>query len=49
MQPERTIWYIVGDLTQPGAEPFVLMKVDTSIKREEAERLAHEFNNGPLN
>lgn len=60
---ERTVWYVVGDATNPAAEPFILMRVDTSIKRdggvegtvvsvhwqrEEAERIAHEFNNGPL-
>jgi hypothetical protein len=61
---ERTVWYVVADMTQPGGEPFVVLSVDTSIKRdggvegtvvslhwqrEEAERIAHEFNNGPLN
>lgn len=61
---ERTIWYIVGDLTNPTAEPFAVFKCDTSSRdeqgaieaevislhwhREEAERIVHEFNNGPL-
>lgn len=61
---ERTVWYVVADITIPtSAEPFVLMSVDTSVRRdkgcegtvislhwlrEEAERIAHEFNNGPL-
>lgn len=60
---ERTIWYVVGDLTNPAGEPFVVMSVDTSVgreggvegtvvslhwRREEAERIVHEFNNGPL-
>jgi hypothetical protein len=31
---ERKIWYVVGDLTNPGAEPFAVFKVDTSIKRD---------------
>ena len=59
----RTIWYAVADLTNPAAEPFAVMSVDTSIRREggvegtvvslhwqreEAERIVHEFNNGPL-
>ena len=61
---ERTIWYAVADLKNPAAEPFAVLSVDTSIKREggveatvvsihwqreEAERIVHEFNNGPLN
>jgi hypothetical protein len=60
---ERTIWYAVADLTNPTAEPFAVMRVDTSVRRdggvegtveslhwvcEEAERIVHEFNNGPL-
>jgi hypothetical protein len=60
----RTIWYVVGDLTNPVAEPYAVLSVDTSIRRgggvegtvvslhwqrEEAERIVHEFNNGPLN
>lgn len=60
---ERVIWYVVGELSNPGAEPFCVMSVDTSIKREggvegtvvslhwrreEAERIVQEFNNGPL-
>jgi hypothetical protein len=60
---ERTVWYVVADLNSPAAEPFAVMSVDTSIKRdggvegtvvslhtirEEAERIVHEFNNGPL-
>lgn len=31
---ERKIWYIVGDLTSPTAEPFAVFKVDTSIRDE---------------
>ncbi len=31
---ERTVWYVVGDLCTPGAEPYCVMSVDTSIKRE---------------
>lgn len=61
---ERTVWLLVADLTKPAAEPFAVVSVDTSIKRdggvegtvvsvhwqrEEAERIVHEFNNGPLN
>lgn len=61
---DRTIWYAVGDLINPAAEPFAVFSIDTSIKREvgvegtvvslhwqreEAERVVHEFNNGPLN
>ena len=60
---KRTVWYVVADLTNPNAEPFAVLSVDTSIrrdggvegtvvsvhwKREEAERIVHEFNNGPL-
>jgi hypothetical protein len=63
-KPGRTIWYVVADLTDPAAEPFAVLRVDTTIRREggvegtvvslhwqreEAERIAHEFNNGPLN
>lgn len=61
---ERTVWCVVGELSNPGSEPFCVMSVDTSVKREggvegtvvslhwqreEAERVVHEFNNGPLN
>lgn len=62
---ERKVWYMVGDLTDPAAEPFAVFRVDTSVRdelgalegtvvslhwqREEAERVVHEFNNGPLN
>ena len=28
------IRYVVGDLTEPTAQPFVVLKVDTSIRRE---------------
>lgn len=60
---DRTVWYVVADLNNPMAEPFAVMSVDTSVKRdggvegtvvslhhirEEAERIVHEFNNGPL-
>lgn len=31
---KRTVWYMVGDLTNPAAEPFAVFKVDTSIRRE---------------
>lgn len=63
MTQVRTIWYAVADLTSPAAEPYAVLSVDTSIKRdngvegtvvslhwqrEEAERIVHEFNNGPL-
>jgi hypothetical protein len=58
------VWYVVADLRTPAAEPFAVLRVDTSIKREggvegtvvsvhwrreEAERIVHEFNDGPLN
>ena len=61
---QRTVWYLVGDLTEPAAEPFAVFRVDTSVQREggvegtvvslhwqreEAERIVHEFNNGPRN
>lgn len=61
---KRTVWYVVADITiQTSAEPFVLMSVDTAVRREggvegtvislhwtreEAERIAQEFNYGPL-
>lgn len=60
---ERTVWYVVGDLHDPAAEPFAVFRVDTTVRREggvegtvvslhwrreEAERVVHEFNNGPL-
>jgi hypothetical protein len=32
--PERTIWYVVADVTMPSPEPFAVMMVDTSIRRE---------------
>jgi hypothetical protein len=32
---EQTVWYVVADLTNPGdAEPFAILSVDTSVKRE---------------
>lgn len=61
--PKRTVWYVLADLNKPVAEPFAVMSVDTSLKREggvegtvvslhwlreEAERIVHEFNEGPL-
>lgn len=60
---ERTVWYVVADLNAPAAEPFAVLSVDTSVRREdgvegtvvslhwqreEAERIASEFNDGPL-
>lgn len=60
---ERTVWHLVADLTKPAAEPFAVVKVDTSIRREggvegeivslhwdraEAERIAHEADNGQM-
>jgi len=60
---ERVIWYAVVNLINPAAEPFAVISVDTSVRREggleatvvslhwqreEAERIVHEFNNGPL-
>ena len=30
----RSIWYVVGDLTSPMGRPFAVLKVDTSIRRE---------------
>lgn len=60
---QRTVWYLVADLTEPAAEPFAVISADVSVRREggvegtvvslhwrreEAERVAHEFNNGPL-
>ncbi len=30
----RSIWHVVADLTNPSAEPFMVMRVDTSIRRE---------------
>lgn len=62
--PQRTVWYLVADLKKPAAEPFAVISVDTTVRREsgvegtvvslhwqreEAERIVHEFNNGPLN
>jgi len=32
MSEKRTIWYAVADLTQPKAEPFMVVSVDTSVK-----------------
>lgn len=31
---ERTIWYVVADLREPAAEPFAVLSVDTSIRRD---------------
>ena len=60
----RTVWYVVCDITQPAAEPFIVMRVDTSIRRdggvegtvvslhwrrEDAERIVHELNDGLFN
>lgn len=60
---DRTTWYVVADLTNPQAEPYAVLSVDTSVRRDdgvegtvvslhwqraEAERIVHEFNNGPL-
>lgn len=32
---ERTIWYAVCDLHNPEAEPFMVVSIDTSAKRED--------------
>lgn len=60
---DRTIWYALIELRNPQPEPFAVMSVDITAKRdgglegtivslhdlrEEAERVVHEFNNGPL-
>jgi hypothetical protein len=60
---DRTTWYVLSDLRNPSPEPFAVLSVDTTDKkdgglvatvvslhmiREEAERIVHEFNNGPL-
>jgi hypothetical protein len=29
----RTIWHVVADLKNPTAEPFMVLRVDTSIAR----------------
>lgn len=31
---KRTVWYVVGELKNPSPEPFCVMSVDTSIRRE---------------
>lgn len=31
---QRTVWYVVCDVTNPAAEPYMVMSVDTSLKRE---------------
>lgn len=31
---ERTVWLLVADLTNPAEEPFAVVRVDTSVKRE---------------
>lgn len=31
---DQTVWYVVADLTDPVAEPFAVLSVDTSIRRE---------------
>lgn len=30
----RTVWHIVADLNNPTAEPFMVLRVDTSVRRE---------------
>ena len=30
---DRTIWYEVFDLKHPAAEPFVVLRIDTSVHR----------------
>lgn len=29
----QTIWYQVADLNNPSAEPFMVLRVDTSVRR----------------
>lgn len=31
---ERTIWYAVADLTNPEAEPFAVLSIDTTVAHE---------------
>jgi len=31
---ERTVWHVVADLNNPPAEPFMVLRVDTSVRRE---------------
>jgi hypothetical protein len=31
---DRTIWHLVADIKTPNPEPFAVMMVDTSIRRE---------------
>jgi hypothetical protein len=60
---DRTIWYVLMELTDPMPEPFAVMSVDVKdrrdggvvgtvislhLMREQAERIVHEFNYGPL-
>jgi hypothetical protein len=30
---DRTIWFQVFDITKPAAEPFMVVRIDTSIRR----------------
>lgn len=32
MNEPQTIWYVVADLNEPIAEPFVVIRVDTKVK-----------------
>lgn len=34
MMSDRTVWYVVADLTRPCDEPFAVLRVDTSVRSE---------------
>jgi hypothetical protein len=29
----RTVWYVVAELVNPAAEPFAILRVDTSVRK----------------
>ena len=31
---QQTIWYQVADVHNPSAEPYMVLRIDTSIRRE---------------
>lgn len=30
---EQTVWYQVADINDPAAEPFMVLRIDTSVRR----------------
>lgn len=34
MIASRSIWHLVADVTQPNPEPFCVIRVDTSVRRD---------------